>query len=582
MLLIRDVLLFVGILIQFASGISLTEDKADLELWHILTAHSQRLGWPNLSRTRATAIRTQRDVAANSTIMDNIGAGVNLKTVLFEPFGYTESSFDTLSDLMSVGVQTFLLDVYYNEFSESWLLCPEDKLRSAMRNSSSNECLTSEFNINKFIEGTNSFIQVTDNNLNVNTMFLLFRLHSINVFSNNTDDRKYLQSNVTSLQTFAEIEQLTLPIILADSSLPTLNNLLVRYNMRVFMIILENNMSSDTIEKTKNLQDSFFVSSNIDINDDDNANFIEYYPLKIQMEPAPPSKKQTMEDMSERGAFSFTYDSPDQPYDIETYWYSIRNGFTPILNHTFANISSISTYLELSSWAFSPFQPTLTNTDELEIPELFYNLTDDETPLSAALNLTTSDLNVSEIINLNISFVYDSHDHDSTDFINRCVVITEIGWIATDCTRKLSYICSNPHDRTDFVYGDEPRNYMKAASYCKRYPGNYELVLPTNVYENRELLNLMLPDEHYMWINLNSLSTRNCWVVGLNKNCPYQNVVSRRIFAGLIAPSAAVAFLLFVLLISMQFQRLDVHRNRRHWKKVMNEASKTDFDGIPS
>lgn len=581
MLHIKQTILLITLFICRILALSILEESQIEEAWVVLNDESQIVTWPVLSAVRATAIRSQRDVAANTSVLNNIGAGVNMKTVLFDTFGYNKESLVLFNDLMNMGVQTFQLDLYYNQFTQSWLLCPETELRKAMSNSSNTECVTEHFSPYTLMETTNSFIKNTDNDLNVNTVFFLLKLHMIYVASNNTNDQKYLRSNVTSLELFSQTEKVVSPGLFSVFGVPTFHALFFKYFMRVFLIILENNLTTTVAaEQLQSFYPTFFVASTINTGVAANIYLQDFYVLEMQYEPVVPNEDYTSAEMSITNALSFNYDSQDSPYSMESYWGSIRSGYNPIINHSFSNLSDISRYLELSSWAFSPLQPTTTQIDELDISGLFNkdqllngNLFDSPSEIFQYPQATS---------NISASDIAKVEDSESLQFINRCAVITKFGWVATDCTRKLRFLCKNSRNSSDFIWGDDIRNYMTAASYCKHLEGNYELSLPTNVYENTQLVEMIPEDVNYIWINLNSLSTKNCWVVGLNTDCPYQKVVSRRIFAGMISPSAAVAFVLFVLLITMQFQRIDVHKNRKHWKKVMNESNKINFDGIPA
>lgn len=569
-------ILFTGVL-----GITVSEEAITEDAWRVLSEQAQIITWPILAPHRANAIRAQRDISANSSVLDTVGSGIALKTVLFEPLGYNSSSLDSLDILLNVGVQTFLLDLYYNEATHSWLLCPESKIAESMSNPNTSECIADDFNAYNLVNTFNSFIKRTNNDININTMFLLLRLHSIYVASNRTSDQKFIQSNVTSLDILAQTNKVATPEQFLVTGVPTLHTMLFRYFKRVFIVILENLLTPrTTMQQLGDFEDYFFVSSTLDKKNSSNKTLEDFYSLQIQFELALQNNNNSTVEESQRDAVSFCYDSAESPFSYKYYWNSIMAGFTPIINHPFTTLSEISTYLEFSSWAFSPLQPTLTQIDELDIPDLF----DSDGLLGGNLITSTSYITQLQQTNSSISLseLERLHQSDLMEFDNRCAALTRFGWMAVDCTRKMKFLCQNVHNRSDYVWGDVPRNYMKAASYCSIQLESHQLALPSNVYENRKVMDLIPENENYIWINLNSLSTRDCWVEGLNNNCPYQNVISKRIFAGMISPSAAVAFFLFVLLILMQFQRLDVHRNRRHWKKVMNQSSKSDFDGVPA
>lgn len=572
---------FIFFLLQGTLGILISNEEIAEESWKTLSEQAQIITWPILAPHRANAIRAQRDIAANSSVMDTVSTGISLQNVLFEPLGYNSSSLESLDILLNVGVQTFLLDLYYNEATHSWLLCSESKITESILEQSNSECITDDFNLYTLSDKFNSFIKRTNNDININTMFILLRLHSIHIVSNDTINEKYTRSNVTSLDVLSQVDKLASPVQFLLFGIPTLHTMLFKYVMRVFVVILESDLTPDvTIRQLSSYKDYFFVSSTFDTDNLSETVLDDFYAVSTEFDSAYDSQLSSTVKSSRRDSISFKYDSPEFPFSYKYFWNSVRSGFNPIINHSFSDLREISPYLEFSSWAFSPLQPTLTKIDELDIPNLFApdGLLGGDLITTPAyitqLQHTNSSINLTDLNNL--------HEGDQLEFDNRCAVMTRFGWMAVDCTRKVMFLCQNSHNRSDFIWADEPRNYMRAAAYCKLQVGSYELVLPSNVYENAKIIDMIPDNENYIWLNLNSLPTRDCWVEGLNKNCPYQNIISRRIFAGMISPSAAVAFVLFMLLILMQFQRLDVHRNRRHWKKLMNESSKSDFDGIPA
>ncbi|ODQ47201.1 hypothetical protein PICMEDRAFT_15186 [Pichia membranifaciens NRRL Y-2026] len=572
-----------------AEAIDFSDKETAAESWDILAAYSQASEWPNLSRDRAIGIRAQRDVSANVTIDYIVTPGVDLSRVVFEPYGYNAGSLQYLKTLMNVGVQTFVLDLYYDETNRNWLLCPKSRLLNDTASSDISECSISTFNLTSLITTMNQFLSVTNNDLDINVMFLLVRLNSLSStglsFKANVTD-----SNITSLSTaFSGINKIVSPSSIDGNALPTLNNLLFKLSQRVFPVIIENNLPTNSTYDLSVDKTTFFTFARSSAFEQP----VPGYPtLNLELQNSGNMKCQQIDlPANSSSSLRFSYDTRSSPFTIQSYWESVQCGYSPIISHSLEDISNISTFLEVSSWAWAPFQPTVTNLDELNIPNLFSNLTNRDLPaafttsnytstaLQKSPEIITADNNNNTIISGNNEI---SDDNPDDEYVNRCAAISKIGWIATTCDRKLFAICVNIKNSSDYAITVEKKSYMKADIECKALDGDYQLALPRNTIEQNYMISLIPLHEDTIWIDLNSLSSENCWVVGVNSNCPYQLVVSNHIFVRMITPSTVMALLLFLLLFVLQFQRIPVHKNRKYWRKLLNEKLKNDYDGVPS
>ncbi|GAV27505.1 hypothetical protein PMKS-000973 [Pichia membranifaciens] len=582
------VVLFFHFLV--AEAIDFSDKATAVESWDILAAYSQASEWPNLSRNRAIGIRAQRDVSANVTIDHIVTPGVDLSRVVFEPYGYTADSLEYLRTLMNVGVQTFVLDLYYDEVDRNWLLCPKSRILKGMASNNISECNTSTFNLTSLISTIDQFLSVTNNDLDINVMFLLVRLNSLSFSTGLSLKANVTNSNVTSLSTaFSGIGRIVSPSGIDGNALPTMNNLLFKLSQRVFPVIIENNLPLNSTYDLSADKTTFFTLSG---NSDSDPPVPDYPSLNLELQEVEDMKCQQITlPANSSSSLRFSYDTSSSPFTIQSYWESVQCGYSPIINHSLEDISNISTFLEVSSWAWAPFQPTVTNLDELNIQNLFSNLTNrDLLPafttsnytlpaLQKSLEIITADNNNSTIISGNNQL---NDDNPDDEYVNRCAAISKIGWIATTCDRKLFAVCRNIKNSSDYAITVEKKSYMKADIECKALDGDYQLAVPRNTLEQNYMMSLIPYHENTVWIDLNSLSSENCWVVGVNSNCPYQVVVSNHIFVRMITPSTVMAFLLFLLLFVLQFQRIPVHKNRKYWRKLLNEKLKNDYDGVPS
>ncbi|CAI8508244.1 unnamed protein product [Pichia kudriavzevii] len=555
--------------------------------------------WPNLSRSRAVAIRTQRDVSQNESIGYGVGAGVSLRDVVFEPFGYNQTGLANLRTLLNVGVKTLVLDLFYNEGNGKWLVCPKKKVLQQRDKNVPDECLVNSFNLTSVVNTLSDYILATNNNLNFNTLFLLLRLNAISFPTNVTVPASLINSGVQDLSIIAQIPNVALPYLIDTTKLPSLEYLLSKTRSRLFPIIIENKTPFNETDLPVS-DDQLFVSSTIEsLNSPDDTNVLD-----ISFTHFSRSNCTRLEDGPNPNLISFSYDSSYLPFNLSTYRESIICGHNPIISTPFKNLVDISVFLEFSLWSWAPLQPTPILFDELSDPGLVYNITVIRSWLDGNNNLSTTpdigsespfvsswgDVNsanssgsdTSSNSNLNVNDGNDDDNNSDNSYINRCAVLSRVGWVATSCERSFRTICQNTRNLSDYWISQEKKSYVRSIKTCEQLDGDYTMVLPKTYFEQSHLIEMMPKDQLFLWINLNSMSTENCWVVGLTATCPYQEVVSRHIFAQMISPSAAMAWMLITIFILFQFRRLPVHKNRKHWKKLLNEKLKGDLDGVPS
>ncbi|GMG20062.1 unnamed protein product [Ambrosiozyma monospora] len=227
---------------------------------------------------------------------------------------------------------------------------------------------------------------------------------------------------------------------------------------------------------------------------------------------------------------------------------------------------------------------------------------------------------------------------------NRCAIATKKGWVSVSCTELYYPCCQNKKNITQYhILISKKLQYAEAVDACKRYyddndaddkvisddsgsissaqnsstnsnssSNNYdddddddddedwELALPYSSVLQRHLESLIpnttdsassssdddttTSDDEIVgyWIDINSLSAEYCWVSGINSNCPYQKIVSVRRFAEMITPSSTIAGFLLLLILALHFDSVPIHRNTNHWKRLLNEKLKDEYEGVSS
>lgn len=76
-----------------------------------------------LNETLDVAIRTQRDIS-KPVPLDQLAVSGTSLTTMFLNKGYSLDSISELRDLLDTGMQAIMVDLYWNEFTSVWQLCP--------------------------------------------------------------------------------------------------------------------------------------------------------------------------------------------------------------------------------------------------------------------------------------------------------------------------------------------------------------------------------------------------------------------------------------------------------------------------
>lgn len=532
--------------------------------------------WPVLSSNKVVADRTQRDVSANISIALNTYIGVDMKQVVFESIGYNTSALLSTENLLNVGFNAFVLDVYFNNYTNDWGLCPQSIMEmNEMTNSSliktdEKPCDVSTFNFDSLTTTFEKFILLTNNILETNPLLILLKLHQISYKS------KEYATNSSFLSYDFTGQDVLDPDYVISGELPTLNTLLRKMQRRVIPIIIESDMQSwypepgmfystalkNTLPHASTLSPSNFIS------------------LKYEDHSLSVCDIDTVR--GDNSSLLIAHDSDEVPFTEESFWSSIMCGYSPIISHSVTNLTNLSTFLDVSLWSWAAFQPTSGNMDLMNSADFLNILNyDGDDDSSKTLMWKSMDLH-NGTNSLTNSSITDSNIEDEDDggdlFVNRCAVLTSAGWIATSCLNKFHSLCQNKKVPSEIKVTEDKSDYINAPDKCSNM-GGYKLYVPNNSIDQLLAIDKIPAGEPAVWIDLNSLSSENCWVVGIYTDCPYQIVVSKKLFVEMMIPSAIMAFLLFVLIFLFQFDRQPVLQNKKYWRKAYAEVD--DPDGRP-
>ncbi|ORX90631.1 hypothetical protein K493DRAFT_287776 [Basidiobolus meristosporus CBS 931.73] len=141
-------------------------------------------------------------------------------------------------------------------------------------------------------------------------------------------------------------------------------------------------------------------------------------------------------------------------------------------------------------------------------------------------------------------------------------------WMVQRCDRELPVACLSQRNFSDWVIVNKHRyHYVSADRGC---PAGYTFSVPKTARENLHLArSLNASGEPLAWIDLNSLSSVGCWVVGKNSQCGYSRtyqflnqILSVSLIGGLITLVIFGIFVYFKCRINLRHRRSREHREK--------------------
>ncbi|KAK6455660.1 uncharacterized protein RJT20DRAFT_96912 [Scheffersomyces xylosifermentans] len=567
--------------------------------------------WPSASPQLQVAIRTQRDVSKPVPIDQLVAPGLSLNSMVFEKEGYTLAALTDIASIIGVGVQNIMLDLYWNEFTKKWQLCPAPfpvnatfNLNSTVNvtwNKKTYQCAPS-LTVNSLMEVINQYILGTHTNMDVNLIQILLNLKSIHYI--NSNQTKHFESafisqnatfnalgNSTLNDTFSAIgSYIFTPIDLANyrstsssdlayqsfynmttSALPSLETVLLTYFRRVFINVVSNELVGGERGYNFTASDNntvFFrgddLPSTITSNSDSEV-LQECYNL----ENAPEVNLTAFNSLSLNTHFRYVIDNDKKPFSNDTFVRYLRCGYSPILNASSYEVSTPSGVKQSSR---------LSEISNNFIPVSFWSWAPGE-PVAMDSNSTYAAIN-----NMSVEYVPESNDGSQVAY--KCVAISEDGWTVENCYKQYQYACQGINSPHEWIIKGVRKQYFEA--YKETCPNGYKFSLPFSSVEMLSLVSsIRIQNASYpVWIDLNDITVSDCFVSGgPYAECPYQRTVTEAKLASLIAPSFVVGVVVLVLIFMEKFIRVNpIQSNRkRYWKKTIQEYNKKhDYEGVPS
>lgn len=563
-----------------------------LWLWPVLIYGLEN--WPSLAVDTQLAIRTQRDISYDVPINQITDYGVSLKGILFNTKGYTTLSLPFISNFLNTGLNTMVIDLYWNNLTHLWQLCPApypinmtDATQTVKLNWEGRryEC-SSTFTVDSIMQSIYSHLISTNTNMNVNFMKLLYRLHKINIPSNATafyqksssygnatlSDAVHSLGGTLYLPSDAQSYRTNLATAVnhksfynsTDWGFPNLQTFFYTDLKRIMVMVVHDEVTHTGVYNyTVNDENSIFIkgkSVNVTLDSIDSSAADECISNVFNLSSVDP---ELFRKTALSNGFRYVYDIGNMSFNDVTYKSLIRCGFSPILNTSFhmPNKESIGTimnrFIPLSFWSWSS-------------------------------NLTQA---LEDLMSSNSSFARRHSDTKSpspavNQEANNCVSIWEQGWKIENCYKSLPYACQSNTDPIDWKIGNHARQYFDVykASSC---PQGYAIGAPKLSIEMIALLAaISRTDTKFpLWIDVNDITVKGCFVKGgPYAKCPYQDIVSEKVLAGLIAPSFVTIIVMIILFLMEKLWRVNPIQTerKRYWKRKINEFNKEVYEGVPS
>lgn len=558
----------------------------------LLALVAAEANWPSLEGWADDGTRAQRDVSSHVPINQLNAFGVSLNSLVFNQEGYTFSALSTVQTLLNVKLGVLMVDLYWNEFTQTWQLCPAP----FPNNSTSNltaivdvdwngrlyKCLPG-FSTSDLMGAIGGSLRSSNIDLNANVVHLMYNLKLIFWLGNATkvpaqyvssDPRYLLVGNSSLAHTLDPLSSfLFTPADLdiyrsvgnASALYPTQHEFLFSMFKRITVSVL-------TLQIRRSS-----MAYNISASDMDTVFFRNETRVLSTADPTHLDSCSDLEDNGDPESFEAAANSRNitiitdtrRPLDNATLHRFMQCGYVPILNRSLYELVSgassdvgqiVSDFIPYLFWSWAPNQPSVGKRNSSG-PALLRR--DDE---------------------------YDSdnpwEDLSELQFAYNCVSVSLDGLAADNCYNKYRLACVRTDNVYDWTISDKPVTYFDTKLY--NCPGNYTFSVPHSSLEQLALLALLkeLNVDHPVWVDFNDVTIAGCYVsFGPYTECPYKKVVSTSNFIHQVAPSSVVAFILLVAIFYERFlYTTPIHTNRRRtWKRRIGQYYKeNDYEGVPS
>ncbi|OBA24258.1 hypothetical protein METBIDRAFT_10412 [Metschnikowia bicuspidata var. bicuspidata NRRL YB-4993] len=575
------------------------------------------LSWSDLALLCADLYTAQRDISNNDTIDQLTFFGVSLNRVVFDIEGYSNTSLSTVKSYLDMKYSLFMVDLYWNHFTQNWQLCPApipanetidlSKTVEVLWNNETYNCMPG-FSVTDLFQQVNSYLFETNVRLEANVVQFAFNLRSIyHEVMDTTPSNSTLNITNTAGTSHdlvpAPYRSYSLDYLSVGSS--TLKDSLSAVKSYIFSPLdlqlwdLRQSPSGDSVRYPT--QDAYlfslykrvfpFVLSNtlhnsstgynISSSDTDTIFFPdEYYFLPWVETLENGLLAQNISDTLENSQpsdfcnwgreshFRFVVDDEMTPFTNQTVNAYLESGFSAILNSS--NVSAMEADAQ---------EKTLQIANSYT-PVSFWSWASDQFYDSKTYNETNSDQKYYQ--NDDVWYIRLT---SQTAYL--CVSITTDGWAVQNCYDKMRGVCQNDSDPYSWELTSEIKTYIDWLDEDEICPEGFSAGIPHLSLEQFSLRSVLVSKNvlHPVWIDLNDITVSGCYVLGgPYALCPYQEVLSTRNFVKSLAPSSVIAlFFIFLIFCERILIKTPIHTNRkRYWKrKIADYYKDNDYEGVP-
>lgn len=568
------------------------------------------LNWTLLAELYNYAYLAQSELLGQVPIDQVTSFGVSVNNVIFNRMGYTFSAVWAMQKVLSLLVSVLTIDVYWNEFTSKWQLCPAPFPRNMTTDGSNTANLTwlgqtyscqldlapiDVFNaIGQFLEVSNTQLDANYIQVGINPKVISIRDHPINANKNTlitpsiTDfDNSIPAAGNSSLTDFIGTcaSYLYYPSTLQSngavgatsesnlygSKYPTRNGFIFKLYCRIIIYLMSSPDTSgaNPYQLTNIDRDTFFISNN---------NFSPWFVLLDDADVISTIQKSFTSEynssyfslIAHNTHFRLAFDNEDKQFTNDSLNFFAKSGFTPVLNSSalggnYAASNDTGVYLSMNTtlpgafWSWAPGQPPSNTTNSTDLARA--ESSDNDNPQWAI--------------------------YSETQVAFRCVSIEQEGWVVHNCYDQFRFACKNATNPFDWTLSEKVKTYFAAASdvMC---PEGFNFSVPKLSLEQYSLISLLKSTNvlYPVWIDLNDIYVPDCYVTGgPYAVCPHGKILTTNILIKRLAPSLVISLVLIILIFAEHvFTRVPIQSNRtRHWRKTIAQYYKeNDFEGVPS
>lgn len=586
--------------------------------------------WPDASSAIDSASRAQRDISMDIPLNHLTSLGLSINNIIFNHEGYQTAALSNLDQVLRDGINILMLDVYWNEYTLSWQLCPAPipldltsnltELVSITWDHRQYQCQPN-FGISNVLDTISKFLSGTNLDFNANVLQLVLSLKTIR--------QKPFEGSPSAPST----------VMLNNSTTMLSNNSLLHPSPRPRVSYLD--VGNLTLASPLSLLGGFlYAPSDLNKNTHINttSNYGKDFPTQHDFlfnlykraivvatrgdlnEQLPPSRTYNYSSQDENSIFfikdGFSWLRPHSNQTLRECFDRLTHNYSADYYSRFAAISDftgvadseeypltnatalqylqcgVSAILNSTKYSFNTFQnsnePFVGKVIDKFAPSSFWSWAPDP---PSFLNFSN---NTREFSSENPNEDPSDSDNDEDEWFRpstsrlafNCVVMTTNGWKVGNCYDKFRLACKSKTNQFDWVVSDNVHAYVEAGD--NDCPHQYSFGLPRLSAEQMALHSFLLTYNitYPIWVDLNDITVSGCYVSGgPYAACPYKKIVSTRNLIRLIAPSAVVAFvILMVIFYERTMLTTPIHTNRRrHWKRAINQYYKdNDYEGVPS